>query len=80
MLEGNILEPILEYANPVWCPFLKNDIDRLEKVQRHFTKRIISLSKMSYYEILKSLNLPSLEFRRTRGDTIECYELIHMTH
>ena len=32
---------------------------------------------MSYYERLKSLNLPSLQFRRARGDMIECYKLTH---
>ena len=67
----------LEYANPVWCPYLKKDIDRLEKVQMHFTKRMSGVSKMSYYERLIFLNMPSLEFRRARGDMIECYKLTH---
>ena len=73
----SMVRPILEYANPVWCPYLRKDIDRVEKVQRHFTKRISGLNKMSYYERLESLNLPSLEFRRARGDMIECYKLTH---
>ena len=72
-----LVRPILEYANPVWCPMYKKDIERIEKVQRHFTKRICGLNKLSYPERLKELNLPSLEYRRARGDMIETYKMTH---
>ena len=48
----------------------------LEKVQRSFTKRILGLNGMSYTQRLETLGLPSLEFRRVRGDLIETYKLL----
>ena len=72
-----LIRPILEYGNAVWSPFCKEDIDNLERVQRHFTKRIDGLYNLSYNERLKTLNLPSLEFRRMRGDLIETYKILH---
>ena len=71
-----LIRPILEYGNAVWSPFIKEDIDNIEKVQRHFTKRIDGLYNLNYNERLKVLNLPSLEFRRMRGDLIETYKIV----
>ena len=34
LLYKSLVRPILEYAAPVWCPFLVKDIVLLEKVQR----------------------------------------------
>ncbi|MCP3853075.1 MAG: hypothetical protein GY694_23025, partial [Gammaproteobacteria bacterium] len=75
-----LVRPNLEYANPVWCPFKRKYIDHIEKVQRQFTKRISGLNKLSYNQRLKELNLPSLEFRRLRGDMIETYKILTNTY
>ena len=75
-----LVRPNVEYANPVWSPYLIKDIDRIERVQRQYTKRINGLHKLSYSERLKILDLPSLKFRRKRGDMIECYKLTHNIH
>ena len=72
-----IVRPVLEYANPVWCPMYKKDIEKIEKVQRHFTKKISGINNLTYTERLKVLELPSLEFRRARGDMIETYKIVH---
>ena len=72
-----LIRPILEYANTVWSPFNKEDVDNIESVQRQFTKRIDGLYNMSYSERLKHLKLPSLEYRRLRGDLIEVYKIMH---
>ena len=34
------VRPILDYNSVVWSPWMKQDIDQIEKVQRRFTKRI----------------------------------------
>ena len=72
-----LVRPVLEYANPVWSPMYKKDIIRVESVQRHFTKRISGLNHLSYHERLRALNIPSLEYRRSRGDMIETYKIVH---
>ena len=51
--------PILEYCTPVWSPHHKGLADKIEKVQRRFTKRIYGLSTLSYEDCLLSLKLDS---------------------
>ena len=60
----------------LWSPALKTDIDRIERVQRRFTKRLPGLNKFSYAERLQFLNLESLELRRLHLDLITCYKII----
>jgi len=55
------IRPLLEYASNVWSPNLIKHINSLERVQRHFTKRIIKLQDLFYQERLTSLNLETLE-------------------
>ena len=49
----------------------------LEGVQRRATKLIIGLKELPYVDRLKRLKLPSLQYRRTRGDVIEVYKFVH---
>ena len=72
-----LVRPILEYGNVVWCPGLKRQIQLIENVQRKFTKRIKGLSHLEYEERLQSLRLPSLTYRRFRGDLIETFKILH---
>ena len=41
------------------------------------TKLIISLNKLLYLERLRQLKLPTLKYRRLRGDMIEVFKIIH---
>ena len=66
----------LEYANSVWNPNSMQYVEKLEKVQMRATKLISSVSKLSYSERLKKLNLPTLKYRRLRGDAIEAFKII----
>ena len=67
----------LEYANCIWRPYKKGEIQSIEKVQRRATKCINELSNMTYTDRLQTLNLPTLEYRRQRGDMIQTYKIIH---
>ena len=72
-----LVHPHLEYGNIIWCPYKKKDKDVIEKVQQHFTKRVAGMNSLSYEERLKCLKLPSLAYRRLRGDLIETYKIMH---
>jgi len=72
-----MVRPHLEYANAVWCPYKKGDIELVEKVQKRATKLIISLKHLTYTERLKQLQLPTLKYRRLRGDMIEVFKMVH---
>jgi len=53
------------------------DIEEVEKVERRATKQVKSLRGLSYEQQLKKLNLPTLKYRRHRGDMIEVYKILH---
>jgi len=71
------VRPLVEYCTPVWYPTSASDIRLIEKVQRHFTKRITAISSLTYYERLKHLSLDSLELRRLRFDLHMVYRILH---
>jgi hypothetical protein len=66
----------LEYAQSVWYPYRQKLVEDLEKVQKRATKLVTSLKNLPYSERLKCLKLPSLKYRRYRGDMIEVYKII----
>ena len=72
-----LVRPHLEYAQAVWQPHKKGQIRTLESVQRRATKQIPSLRHLSYEERLKQLKLPTLAYRRLRGDMIEVFKITH---
>jgi len=72
-----VLHPILEYSSPVWSPSAVTYINKLESVQRSFTKRLPGFQKLSYDTRLKRLGLVRLELRRLHADLIMCYKMVH---
>jgi hypothetical protein len=70
-----LIKPILENGNVVWSPKSIKDIHLLENLQRRNTKIIIGTDDKEYEERLRFLKLPSLEYRRSRGDMIETYKI-----
>ena len=72
-----LVRPILEYGNAVWGPFFVTDQIAIEKVQRRATKLVTSIRELPYNERLSTLKLPSLYYRRRRGDMILVYQIFH---
>jgi len=68
------VRPILEYASQAWSPLLKGNIDRIEGVQRYYSRRICP--DMPYSERLILLKLDSLEVRRIKADISLFFKLI----
>ena len=70
-LYTSLVRPTLE------TPILRRDQIRLENVQRRATKLIPELRDRDYEDRLRTLKLPSLYYRRVRGDMIEAYKFTH---
>jgi len=70
------VRPLLEYGSCVWSPHFKSDIDRIESVQRRFTKRLRFLNNMSYSQRLMTLGLETLEVRRLHQDLLLTYKIV----
>ena len=67
----------LEYAQAIWSPHLRKHINMIENVQIRATKLVDGLRTLDYSERLKHLDLPTLAYRRARGDMIEVYKHFH---
>ena len=65
------------WSTPSPCGRLKKYINMLENVQIRATKLVDGLGSLDYPERLRKLQLPTLAYRRARGDMIEVYEHIH---
>ena len=52
-------------------------IDKIESVQRVFTRKLHDLSNLSYLDRLHVLGLETLEHRRLIHDLILCYKYLH---
>ena len=77
LLFTSLVRPHLEFANAIWCPYWKKHIVALENVQRRASKRVPGLSILSYPERLRKIGLPTLQYRRYRGDMIETFKITH---
>ncbi len=75
-LYKSLVRPHLEYCIQAWRPYLQKDVDKLERVQRRFTKIIPELRNMPYEQRLNKLKLTTLETRRIRGDMLEVFKIV----
>ena len=69
------VRPHLEFAVSAWNPYLKKDINTLEKVQRRATKISPTIKNLTYENRLQALKLTTLEKRRIRGDLIQKFKI-----
>ena len=76
LLYKSMVRTHIEYGHSVWCPYSVTAIESLEKVQKRATKLIHGFAKLSYSERLRKCELPTLKYRRIRGDMIETYKII----
>ena len=72
----SLIRPHLEHGLVIFSPTLKKDKIMLENVQRHATRLVKALQGKTYPECLKSLGLPSLQYRRLRNDIVQTYKIV----
>ena len=71
------VRPKLKFATQIWSPYFKKDISKIERVQRLYTKRILTLTNLKYEDRYNKLQLSSLENRRHKLDLVFLYKIIH---
>jgi ribonuclease P/MRP protein subunit RPP40 len=71
-----LVRPRLEFCVQAWCPYLRKDIDMIERVQRRATKLIEGFKDKCYSERLSHCGLISMEKRRVRGDLIQVFKML----
>ena len=75
-LYNSLVRPLLEYAVQFWSPTLRQDVNRLERVQARATKLVPAIRGKGYARRLEDLGLFTLEQRRLRGQLIETFKIL----
>ena len=77
-LYKSLVISILDYCSPLWHPsgsaYLSN---KIEGVQRSFTRRLSGMPGLNYWERLKFLRLYSLQRRRERYLILYVFKILH---
>src|SRR6266516_4793893 len=73
----HFIDSVLVYCVPVWRPYAKKYILKLEKVQKRITKMIEGYKKKTYEERINKLGITTLEDRFYRADTIQVYKILN---
>jgi hypothetical protein len=66
----------LEFAAPAWSPWLECEKEALEKIQRRAVGMVSGLKATTYEEILKELELTTLEERRHQADMVQTFQIL----
>lgn len=69
--------PIVEYCSPVWNPHYVANINKIESVQRRFTKRLLGFKNLPYFTRLDLVNAETLEFRRLILDLTMVFKVLN---
>ena len=76
----SLVRSTLEYGSIIWDPFLKKDIEAIERIQRSAARFITgdyrSRTPGSVQNLLEKLNLPSLQDRRKHLRLVFFYKLV----
>ena len=75
LLYKSLVRPILELTDSIWTPYKLKHIRSLEGVQRRATKLVPAIKNLPYEDRLRSLDLPTLVYRRSRGDMISTFKI-----
>ena len=71
-----LVQPILDYCSQLWSPHKRGDIQRLEDVQRSFTRQVNGMRDTSYWGRLQKLGLYSQQRRRDRYRAIYIWKVL----
>ena len=69
----------MEFASPIWSPWLEHDIQMLEKVKMKAESMISGIVGDSHEAKCKELNIGMLQVRQEKPDLQELYKMLTNT-
>ena len=73
----SLVRPHLEYSCQLWDPYMQQDINRLESVQKFALKLISHRWESGYEELISLVNIPKLSNRRLHLKLAQVYKVVH---
>ena len=73
----NYVRLILEYCTYLLSPYQNYLIEKIERVQRYCSRRVLLGTQLPYHTRLEVLKLETLEMRRIEFDLKLCYKIIN---
>ena len=72
-----LIRPHLEYGQLIWSPRFIRQSKKIENVQRRATKIVPCLKDLPYESRLRKLKIPTLKYRRLRGDMLNVFKILN---
>lgn len=76
ILYKSLVRSQLEYSACVWSPWTIREMEEIERVQKRATKMVRGCEGLDYENRLRFLCLPTLRYRRIRGDLIMMFNIL----
>ena len=71
-----LVQPHIDYCSQLWMPVKTGDIEKIESLQKQFTKRIPEVRHLSYWDRLRKLKMLSQERRMERYRIIYTWKIL----
>ena len=72
----SLVQPNIDYCSQLWMPFKSGEMEKIENLQKQFTKRIPEVKNLSYWDRLKKLKMLSQERRMERYRIIYTWKIL----
>ena len=76
LLWKSLVQPNIDYCSQLWMPYKSGEIEKIENLQKQFTKRIPEVQTLNYWERLKSLKMLSQERRMERYRILYTWKIL----
>ena len=73
----SLVRPHLEYASPVWNPYLQKNINPLENVQKFALRMCSKRWDQAYSQLLQLFDITKLSERRLYLDLCTKFKIVH---
>ena len=71
------VRPLLNFPHPAWNPWLQQDQEVIENVQKRAVTMISGLCSNNYEDMLKELRSFSLKDKRIQFDMVNTFKIVH---
>ena len=76
LLWKSLVQPNIDYCSQLLMPYKSGEIEKIENLQKQFTKRIPEVQTLNYWERLKSLKMLSQERRMERYRILYTWKIL----